>query len=647
MCGIAGFSGNFDLPLLEQMNQTIAHRGPDDEGVYLSEKHGIGLAHRRLSIIDLSAHGHQPMWDITKTVAIVFNGEIFNYQELRNNLIEEGWEFESHCDTEVLLNLYLKEGADMLNSLNGMFAFALWDTRSETLFLARDGVGVKPLYYAQTPKGFLFASELKALLQESSLDKTLNPEAIHYYLSYLWCPAPHTILQSVQKLKPGHALFIKNGKIEKSWSFYDLPYHQPIEHLSEKDAIEQVQQAVKQAVERQMVADVPVGAFLSGGLDSSAVVAFAREYSPQNQFDCFTIGFKDSSFQQEGMADDLPFAQRVAKYLDVNLHTIYVGTEMLDQLETMIYHLDEPQADPAPLNALFISKLAHEQGLKVLLSGAGGDDIFTGYRRHYALMQEQYWKWLPASAREVIQHIANKVPASHALGRRFSKAFRFAGLNGDANIASYFHWLDPHLQHSLYGPLLRESLKSIPFSAPLLSSLDQLTEEIPDLNRMLYLEGKHFLADHNLNYTDKMSMATGIEVRVPLLDPDLIDLTARLPVDFKQRGNIGKWIFKKAMESYLPHDVIYRPKTGFGVPLRHWLRNELSPVVADILSETSLKNRGLFDFTGVQRLVQMDQAGKIDGTYTIFSLICIELWCRIFLDQAGKAFSNSSAKMIL
>ncbi|MBF0289967.1 MAG: asparagine synthase (glutamine-hydrolyzing), partial [SAR324 cluster bacterium] len=415
MCGIAGFSGNFERSLLEQMNQSIAHRGPDDAGVYIDQEQKIGLAHRRLSIIDLSAHGHQPMWDKTQTVAIVFNGEIFNYQELRSHLIKEGWEFESHCDTEVLLNLYLKEGEEMLGSLNGMFAFALWDTRNQTLFLARDGVGVKPLYYAETPKGFLFASELKALLAETSLEQTLNPEAIHYYLSYLWCPAPHTILHSVQKLKPGHALIVKNGKIEKNRPFYDLPYNQPIEIFSEKNAIEQVQHHVKQAVERQMVADVPVGAFLSGGLDSSAVVAFARQCSPHNQFDCFTIGFKDSSFQQEGMTDDLPFAQRVADYLDVNLHTIYVGTEMLDQLETMVYHLDEPQADPAPLNALFISKLAHDQGLKVLLSGAGGDDIFTGYRRHYALMQEHYWKWLPASMRGAVQNIANQIPVSTTL----------------------------------------------------------------------------------------------------------------------------------------------------------------------------------------------------------------------------------------
>ncbi len=633
MCGIAGFSGNFDPALLTKMNQTLAHRGPDDQGIYFAQEKGIGLAHRRLSIIDLSPDGHQPMWDKTETVVIIFNGEIFNYQELREELLQEGFPFKSRSDTEVLLNLYMKHGEEMLAYLNGMFTFALWDTRTNSLFLARDGIGVKPFYYAETAHGFLFASELKAILQEPRLERTLNPEAIHHYLSYLWCPAPQTMLQSVKKLEPGHALVLKEGKIKRHWQYYELPFDQEIENFSEQEAIEQVRFHLKQAVQRQMVADVPVGAFLSGGLDSSAVVAYAKQFIEADQLQCFTIGFKDASFQQEGMADDLPYAERVAKELGVDLHTIEVGSEMADQLETMIYHLDEPQADPAPLNALFISRLAREQGITVLLSGAGGDDIFTGYRRHYALMQEKYWQWLPVAVREMIGKFSTSLPASNVWGRRFSKAFRYAGLEENRRIAGYFHWLDAETQHSLYSPMLRESLASVGFSQPLMTSLAQLPANVPALNRMLYLEGKHFLADHNLNYTDKMGMAAGIEVRVPLLDPDLVRLAARLPLRFKQRGQVGKWIFKKAMEPLLPHEVIYRPKTGFGVPLRHWLRKELRPLVEDVLSESSLKQRRLFAPEGVHRLIQMDQAGKIDGTYPIFSLICIELWCRLFIDQ--------------
>ena len=632
MCGIAGFSGKFDSDLLTQMSKVITHRGSDDAGIYWLPEKDIGLAHRRLSIIDLSPLGHQPMWDTTETAMIVFNGEIFNYRELRADLVATGYKFKSKTDTEVLLNLYIRDGEAMLSKLNGMFAFAIRDTRTDSLFLARDGVGVKPLYYSNTTKGFLFASELKALLQEKSVERTLNFEAIHYYLTYLWCPAPHTMLNSVKKLEPGHALMVQNGQIQRHWQFYDLPYQQNIEPLSENEAIEQLQAHLKRAVERQMISDVPVGAFLSGGLDSSSVVALAKQQVPDQKLQCFTIGFNDSATTREGFVADLPYAQQVAQHLNVDLHTIYVGSEMAQQLEKMIYHLDEPQADPAPLNVLFISQLAREHGIKVLLSGAGGDDLFTGYRRHYALMQERYWKWMPKLARKQLSQVTQRLPVTHSLGRRLSKAFRYAYLNDEERIASYFYWLDPQQQYRLYSPACQEYLYSISPATPLVASLTKLPAEVHPLNRLLYLEGKHFLADHNLNYTDKMSMAAGVEVRVPLLDPDLVALAARLPVQYKQRGREGKWIFKKAMEPYLPDDVIYRPKTGFGVPLRGWLRNQLKPLIDDTLSESSLKKRDLFDFATVQNLREMDKVGRVDGTYTIFALTCIELWCRIFID---------------
>lgn len=633
MCGIAGFSGQFTESLLDRMNHVIAHRGPDDAGIYFNPKKGIGLAHQRLSIIDLSPLGHQPMWDDTETVVIIFNGEIYNYRELRSGLIEKGFVFKSHSDTEVLLNLYLLNGKDMLSKLNGIFAFALYDTRDDLLFLARDGVGVKPLYYAETPNGFLFASEIKAILQEQTVDRTINPLAIHYYLTYLWSPAPHTMLKEVKKLEPGHALIVRGGKIKQHWQFYDLPYDQETENFTEEQAIREVQTHLSQAVERQMVADVPVGAFLSGGLDSSSVVTFAKRFAPEQKLQCFTIGFKDKAFQQEGMADDLPYAQRVAAHLGVDLHTIYVGPEMADQLEKMIYHLDEPQADPAPINVLFICQLAREHGIKVLLSGAGGDDIFSGYRRHYALMMERYWGFLPKSIRSLLGRLAQLQPKNFSATRRFARTFQYASLNGDKKIASYFFWIDPQILKGIYSKSFLESLSFDSSPEPLYDALSKLPGHTPALNRMLYLDGKYFLTDHNLNYTDKMSMAMGVEVRVPLLDPDLISLAARLPIKFKQNGNTGKWIFKKAMEPYLPKDVIYRSKTGFGAPLRHWLRNELRPLVEDVLSQASLKKRGLFDPTGVRRLIESDRTGQADAAYTIFSLMCIELWCRIFLDR--------------
>lgn len=634
MCSIAGYSGNFDTGLLEQMNARLAHRGPDDSGTCVINNKGIGLAHCRLSIIDLSPQGHQPMWDAGKHALIVFNGELYNYQELRKELEGSGFGFKSHSDTEVLLNLYLRDGEAMLHRLNGIFAFAIWDVRKNSLFLARDGIGVKPLYYTQTPMGFLFASELKALLLEPTVQRSLNPLAIQSYLTFLWCPAPHTILQSIKKVKPGCAMLVRDGKIEKEWKFYDLPYQQTIKPYSVEEAVHHVQVAIKRAVARQMVADVPVGAFLSGGLDSSSVVAFAKEYTGSAKMQCFTMGFKGQELDAEGMTEDLPYAQKVARHLNVDLHTIFVGPESIDHLERMIYHMDEPEADPAALNVLFICQLAREHGIKVMLSGAGGDDIFTGYRRHYALIREKYWEWLPkigrAGLKGLLQLLSNAAPST----RRLQRAFQYADLEGDERLVSYFFWTPPDVVTRLCKPLLDQAQErgNAP-SSLLVKSLRNLPEHTPKLNRMLYVEAKHFLADHNLNYTDKMSMTTGVEVRVPLLDPDLVRLAAQLPLDYKQHGRTGKWIFKKAMEPYLPSSVIYRPKTGFGAPLRYWLRNQLKPLVDDVLSPTSVKRRGLFDPKAVEHLIAMDRVGKVDGTYTIFALLCLELWQKIFLEE--------------
>jgi asparagine synthase (glutamine-hydrolysing) len=633
MCGIAGFSGDFERSLLERMNAAIAHRGPDDAGILFDPAARLGLAHRRLSIIDLSPRGHQPMWDVTGRVAITFNGEIYNYRELRRELVEDGYAFQSHSDTEVLLNLYLRDGDKMLSRLNGIFAFAIWDTRSRELLVARDHLGVKPLYFAETPRGVLFASELKALLQEPSLDRSLDPRAVRHHLLYLWCPSPQTILESVRKLEPGHALRVRDGRVVDRFRFYELPFDQEIVDWPVEDAIVQVRKHLTRAVERQLVADVPVGAFLSGGLDSSSVVAMARRALGNERLHCFTIGFRDASAQAEGMAADLPHAERVAKYLDVDLHKIFVGPEMVEELPSMLFHLDEPQADPAPINALFISRLARQHDIKVLLSGAGGDDIFTGYRRHYALMQEPWWSWLPAGMRRGLRAASGRIRPTSELSRRIGKAFRYADLEGDRRIAAYFHWIAPERLTAVFGPRLRGN-PGLEEGDPVLLALEALPPTVPRLNRMLFLEERFFLTDHNLNYVDKVSMANGVEVRVPLLDPDLVALAARLPLAMKQRGRLGKWVLRRAMEPYLPRDVIYRSKTGFGAPLRHWLRNELAPVVDDMLAPATLARRGLFDPAGVRELVRLDRDRRVDATYTLFAMICIEMWCRMFVDRA-------------
>ena len=632
MCGIAGYSGGFERGLLARLNAAIAHRGPDGAGDFFSSDGQVALTHRRLAIIDLSPTGAQPMADAATGVTITYNGEIYNYRELRAQLVASGVVFVGPSDTEVILRLYLERGRAALPQLNGIFAFAIWDPRARSLLVARDGPGIKPLYYTQTARGFLFASELKALLTCADVDRSIDPRAVWLYLTYLWAPTPHTMLESVRKLEPGTAMLVRDGRIVERWRFYELPYPTATFTGDPVAAAEAVRNTLDTAVHRQMVADVPVGAFLSGGLDSSSIVAFARKYAPDQRIQCFTIETTTSA-AEEGFVDDLPYARRVARHLDVDLHTIRVGPEIVTHFERMVRHLDEPQADLAPLNALMICQLAREHGIKVLLSGAGGDDIFTGYRRHYALMQERLWDWLPQPARALLGATAGALPTGRPLLRRVRRALADAGLDGDARLVSYFAWLTQPESAPLLAPGLLSALGDWTPSRPLLEGLSAIAAEPDRLNRMLFLEGKFFLCDHNLNYTDKMGMAVGVEVRVPFLDPDLMQLAASLPAGFKQHGREGKWILKHAMQGVLPHDVIHRPKTGFGVPLRRWLRNELREVVADLLSERSLAARGLFSPAAVTTLRQMDAAGRIDAAYPLLALCAMELWCRLYIDN--------------
>jgi asparagine synthase (glutamine-hydrolysing) len=624
------------------MGASIAHRGPDGADTYADEAAGIGLVHRRLAIIDLSPGGHQPMIDESARAVISYNGEVYNYRELRQELVEAGYKFRGHSDTEVILNLYLRHGVDMIQRLNGIYAFAIWDRARGELLLARDALGVKPLYYASTRAGIVFASEIKALLQEPTVPREIEPAAVARHLTFLWSPAPTSILKGVLKLEPGCAMIVRNGAIARAWRFYDLPFGQPKIAPTVEEARRGLRAALDRAVERQMVSDVPVGAFLSGGLDSSAVVASARRFST-GRLECFTIEIEDrGAVLSEGMSDDLPYARRVAQHLDVDLDVVKVGPEIISHLPLMLWHLDEPQADPAALNAYFISELARSKGIKVLLSGAGGDDILTGYRRHHALALERYWKWLPHPVRAMGAGLTRQLPASSVAARRLGKAFAYAGLEGDARIASYLFWMDPEGAADLLNPDFSRGLSETAIAAPMQSALASMPTGASDLDRLLHLDCRYFLADHNLNYTDRMSMAHGVEARVPLLDVDLVAYAASLPDDLKQRGRIGKWIFKKAMEGVLPDDIIYRPKTGFGAPLRYWLRHDLRDMVGDLLSADSIRRRGIFDAAAVERLIALDRAGRVDAAYPIFAILCIELWACIFLDNGAARPSQLS-----
>ena len=630
MCGIAGYWGGVHADALARMTSALAHRGPDDAGEWHSPDRKVGLAHRRLAIIDLSPLGHQPMLDAAGRAIIVFNGEIYNFRELRAQMESEGHSFRGHSDTEVLLALYQVCGEAMLPSLNGIFAFAIYDLAEQSLFLACDSMGVKPLYFTEDRDSLVFASELKALVACGAVARTLDVPAVLRYLGFLWSPGGATPLKGVSRLGPGEAIRVRDGRIVRRWRWASSNWAEAPLALDAGEAIRRVHEGLRTAVRRQMVADVPVGAFLSGGLDSSAVVALAREVSPD--IECFTID--NGSTRDAGVTDDLPYARCVAKHLGVRLQEIRVDSvRMANDLENMVFQMDEPLADPAPLNVLYISQLARQHGVKVLLSGAGGDDLFAGYRRHRALMLEHYWAWMPIAARRTLRDTTAQLGQSGALGRRLAKAFAHADLTPDQRLAGYFLWADPARVLGLLTPEHRAALAREHMAAPLEDYLATLPAGLPPLQRMLALEQRFFLADHNLLYTDKMSMAAGVEVRVPFLDNDLVRLANALPPGLKQRGAEAKWVLKKAMEPYLPHDVIYRPKTGFGAPLRHWLRHELREWVGDMLSADTLRRRGLFDPKAVATLVADDRAGRVDAAYTILGLVCIEVWCRKFMDQ--------------
>ena len=650
MCGILGYSANIEKKTLSNALQALHHRGPDDQGIqYLQYKDQfIGLAHARLSIIDLSPQGHQPMTvscpccqkessTENQKLWLIFNGEIYNFQDLRKDLEAQGHQFHSHSDSEVLIHLYAQYGLKMFSMLNGVFAFVLYDGRPSgqkegiqpgDLILVRDNVGVKPLYYSQTQHSFSFSSELKALLKLDKIDLSINYTALDAYMKYLWCPAPDTLLQNVHKFKPGEVMIVREGKIHRQFIYEDIPQASPKPlYKSFDEAKKDLLFHLENSVKRQLISDAPLGAFLSGGLDSSSVVAMMKHADPERRFDCFTMRQK-STGHQDGFTDDLSYAKKVADRLDVRLHEVEIDEDILKYLPKMIYHLDEPTADPAAINTMLICEQAQSMGIKVLMAGTGGDDIFTGYRRHQALQLEKYWSWMPQRVKTGIADLAQQFQSGQLMGmshptlRRLTKLLSYIDLPKPAYLESYFCWNTPQLRRSLYSQeMLNHSL---------LNSLNHV-KDLDPINQMLYLEQKHFLADHNLNYTDKMSMACGVEVRVPLLDKELLQFATSLPTEYKMQDGKMKYIFNEAMRGILPDEVIHRPKSGFGAPLRNWFQKD--SIILDILNSESLKNRGIFNPTMLQKIIQQQRSGKIDAAYTLFAAACIELWMQTFIDQ--------------
>lgn len=632
MCGICGYQGISQPDLIQRMVMQVAHRGPDDKGFWEHSTNRVALGHARLSIIDLRPEGRQPLKNEDGTILVICNGEIYNYRELSKWLIGKGHNFSSLSDSEVLLHLYEEMGLEMLSSLNGIFSFVIYDSNKNELFCARDNLGVKPFYYSQVADYFIFSSELKAILEVSQVPRDINPRAIHNHLMFLWSPSPDTMFRSIHKLEPGYAMVVREGRIVRHWRYYDIPYQENDLISSESEAIKLVQENLRQAVKRQLMADVEVGAFLSGGLDSSSVVAMMKNICPKKIPKCYTISYQDGK-GYEGYVNDLPYARRVARHLGVDLEEVKIEADIVNNIEKMIYFLDEPQSDIAPINIMLICRQAHEQGIKVLLSGAGGDDIFSGYRRHTALYLENYWSWFPFLLRNLIERGARKLPVKYPTMRRIRKLFENASLDGDKRLISYFFWLDQGRAMELYSNDMLNVLGEYDAFVPMSSHLENVLDVRNPLDRMLYLEGKTFLPDHNLNYTDKMGMAFGVEVRVPLLDIDLIGLCTKISPKLKQNKMVGKYIFRKAMEPFLPREIIQKPKGAIPSPLRKWLLSDLRDMVHDMLSKERIKRRNWFDYKNVQKLIEDNESMKVDATYSIWSMVSMEIWADMFLDH--------------
>ncbi|MCB0599209.1 MAG: asparagine synthase (glutamine-hydrolyzing) [Lewinellaceae bacterium] len=632
MCGIFGcYAPNIKISA-DKAVQSIAHRGPDDAGFL--EANGLTLGHRRLSILDLSPNGHQPMLSEDGRFAIVYNGEIYNHWDIRTAL-EGKYDFRSTSDTETLLYGFIEYGEAVLNKLNGIFAFAIFDRKTNRLFIARDQMGIKPLYYYWDGATFAFCSEIKGLIQLEQVDRSLRPEAFVNYLHFLWSPGEMTPLKYVQKLLPGHYLDLQLEELPAKLAptrYYDIPFNGNYSAQSEAALTDELEERLLRAVGRQLLSDVPVGFFLSGGLDSSLLVAMAKKLHPEQRWQCFTIDTSGME-EAEGFVSDLHYARKVASHLDVQLEVVDAWPDIPEFFDAMVWHLDEPQADPAPLNVLKICERAQEMGYKVLIGGAAGDDLFSGYRRHQALRWEPLLNSIPAGLAGLLSRLLAPLGSAQPTVRRVRKLLKGAGQTPDQRLLSYFSWLDTDRIKSLFADSLQ--LNGYDPDAYLRQLLETVNEEPSSLNRLLYLELRSFLVDHNLNYTDKLSMATSVEVRVPYLDMELVEFSTRIPPGLKLKGNTTKYLLRKVAERYLPREVIYRPKAGFGAPVRQWITKEMRHFVAERLSQERLKNTAIFNPEAVEQLIRDNEDGRIDASYSIWALMAIVSWHDQFIKKAA------------
>jgi asparagine synthase (glutamine-hydrolysing) len=642
MCGIYGLldlTGD-SAPLgadLDSMSGVVEHRGPDDFGTYLGQ--GVALGMRRLSIIDL-AGGHQPISNEDESVWVVLNGEIYNFKELRSELESRGHRFRTQSDTEVIAHLYEDEGSALFSRLRGMFGLVLWDSRNRRLILGRDRIGEKPLYVRREPRRLLFASELKSILQVGGVPRRINGAALEEYLALGYVPAPLTFLEGIEKILPGHFLIVEGNRIEEH-EYWDVPLSQT-EHRSEAEWIELLREKLLETVGAQMISDVPLGAFLSGGIDSSLIVAAMAKHSSR-PVKTYSIGYEG----EHNYYNELPYAKLVAQAFGTDHHEIIVRPQVSELLPKLVWHLDEPVADSACMTTYLVSKMARES-VTVILSGVGGDELFGGYRRYlgesvrkwFSLLPDPLRRtWLPALSRLLPQdrHSAWKDYA------RYAAAFlKSAEMDPAGQYMSYVTLTAPNAQQRLLQPHLRSPLDGDGATSKALQRYFSQCTPNDTLRRIIYADLKTSLPDDLLALTDRMSMAASIECRAPLVDGELVELASRMPSSMKVRGLTLKYLLKKAIAPWMPAEILKRKKRGFGAPIGAWMRKELQPLISELLSENQVRRRGLFEWPAVASLLQAHQQQRNDYTDQIFGLIMLELWCRTFLDGNRWVDANPS-----
>ena len=649
MCGISGLVNWGDRATLSRMTSVLAHRGPDDSGLWdrRSPDGGyMGLGNRRLAILDLSPDGHMPMANADHSVLITYNGEVYNFRALRRELEGKGHRFVSNTDTEVVLHLYEQEGPECVNRLNGMFAFAICDLREATprLFLARDHFGIKPLYYIQRGAKLAFASEVKALLQLDDVRPELDPESLHQYLTFLWVPEPRTMFREIRKLPAGHYAIFQNEKMEVR-QYWDLTFPPADANYprGEAELAEEVRERFRYSVEAQMISDVPVGAFLSAGLDSSSIVAMMSA-ATRRPLRTYTITYPPGHRIGENTLDDPAVAARLAKRFGCEHHEIVVEPDVADLLPRLTWHMDEPTADPALVAAYLVCREARKQST-VLLSGVGGDELFAGYRKHSAHAWAKAYRRVPRSARRALESGLARIPSLRGTAlkgqlRLVKKMARSASLPPADRFVMDCTYLNANQKAQLYASDLSAQLEGADPAAGHHACFEQVHDS-DFLHQMLYLDTKIFMVSLNLNYNDKMSMASSVEVRVPFLDRELAEFAAwQIPPALKLKGAVRpttKYILRQAMRDVLPREVLQQPKAGFGAPIDHWLAHDLREMVDDLLGEWQIRQRVLFRPQAVSRMIEEHRRGARDWSMQIWQLLTLELWTRAFLDGPSDA----------